>query len=466
MIERESSRLLHLESPRVAEAQGVACSIGGTKAFPVDTTASLQALFSQYAATQQEVQVSFRQLVPWLKVGERATHYLHPYPAKLLPQIAHYFLATKELCPKGGVVLDPFGGTATVALEACLSKRTAYYADANPLARLIAFAKVTPIPAKRAMASLGTLRTAYARSRARSVPNVVNIEKWYSKPAIRQLTRLAATIAAQEDSPIKTLMRVTLSAVARKVSHTDARLSVPVFLKPNETEAAKKNDVWGRYEEQFLANVRRLEELGSLSEGDTLDFLSVADDARRLTPGCGGQIPEGTVDLVITSPPYAGAQKYIRASRLSLGWLGLTEDISLKHLENQSIGREHHLLADIQTFQSTSLPAANRLLREIWRANKTRAHICSTYLNEMEVVIQQLELVIRRGGHVVLVIGNNVVCGKNFESSRYLTELFERRNFTLTLALVDDIKSRGLMTKRNKTANVIACERVLVFKKL
>jgi DNA modification methylase len=454
------------ESTRVADAQGVVPSIEGAKAFPVDTTASLQSLVSQYAAKRKEIQVSFRQLVPWLKVGERATHYLHPYPAKLLPQIAHYFLATEELCPRGGVVLDPFGGTATVALEACLAKRTAYYADANPLARLIAQAKVTPIPPERAMASLCTLRKAYARSRARSAPNVVNIEKWYSQPAIKQLTRLAAAIEAIDNLPIKTLMRVTLSAVARKVSHTDARLSVPVFLKPDATDAAKKNDVWARYEEQFLANVRRLEELSLLSEGEPLNFLSVADDARKLAQGCGGQVPEGTVDLVITSPPYAGAQKYIRASSLSLGWLGLTQHTSLKHLENQSIGREHHLLADVQAFQRTSVPAANRLLKKIWHTNKTRAHICSTYLNEMEVVIQQLELVIKSGGHVVLVIGNNVVCGENFESSRYLTELFERHNFALTLALVDDIKSRGLMTKRNKTANVITCERVLLFKKL
>jgi hypothetical protein len=36
---------------------------------------------------------------------------------------------------------------------------------------------------------------------------------------------------------------------------------------------------------------------------------------------------------------------------------------------------------------------------------------------------------------------------------------------TLELSLIDHIKSRGLMTKRNQTASVIAREAVLVFRK-
>jgi 16S rRNA G966 N2-methylase RsmD len=438
----------------------------GKSPFPVDTTSSLQDLIFQYASGRKEITTSFRELVPWLKIGERATHYIHPYPAKLLPQIAHYFLATTELCPKNGIVLDPFGGTGTVALETYLSNRTAYYADANPLACLIAQAKVTLVSTDEAVVSLNGLKSAYARNRCRTTPNVVNIEKWYSKTAIRQLTRLVAAINTEQNRSIKNLMLVTLSAVARKVSYTDTRLSVPVFLRPNEAEAARKDDVWSRFEEQYIANVRRLEELRNYASEKTPDFHLIADDARRISTTSGGFIPDGKVDLVITSPPYAGAQKYIRASSLSLGWLGLTEDISLKQLENQSIGREHHPLAKAKEFHETSVPEANKLLKAIWSVNKVRALIGSTYLNEMEIVIQQLASVTKRGGYVILVIGNNTVCGMNFESAQYLTQLFERRNFALTLALVDDIRSRGLMTKRNKTANIITCERVLVFKKL
>jgi hypothetical protein len=114
-------------------------------AYPFDTTEALQTMMGRYSKNGRAQNVSFRKLVGWLKVGERATHYLHSYPAKLLPQIAHFFLATHVLSRPKEKVLDPFGGTGTVALEALLSGRDALYADVNPLAQLIANVKTNPI---------------------------------------------------------------------------------------------------------------------------------------------------------------------------------------------------------------------------------------------------------------------------------------------------------------------------------
>jgi SAM-dependent methyltransferase len=168
--------------------------------------------------------------------------------------------------------------------------------------------------------------------------------------------------------------------------------------------------------------------------------------------------------LVITSPPYAGAQKYIRASSLSLGWLGLAEEGELKPLENATIGREH--LPGIGDAQpTTSVAKANLVISRIRRKNPLRAAICATYLNEMQEVVEELQRVVRPGGRVVLVIGNNEVCGEQFLSSEYLKEILERVGFQTRLQLIDEIKSRGLMTKRNRTASVITREWVLVFEK-
>lgn len=65
--------------------------------YPVDTSVALAGLLDRFEREQQPAAISFRQIVPWLKVGERASHYLHPYPAKLLPHIAHFFLANRSL---------------------------------------------------------------------------------------------------------------------------------------------------------------------------------------------------------------------------------------------------------------------------------------------------------------------------------------------------------------------------------
>src|SRR5437867_2102745 len=103
-----------------------------------NTKEALLRLLDRYDRSSIAVTVNFRRLVDWMAVGDRATHYLHPYPAKLLPQIPAFFLANSVLSNPGAMVLDPFCGSGTVLLESILHGRGALGADANPLARLIA----------------------------------------------------------------------------------------------------------------------------------------------------------------------------------------------------------------------------------------------------------------------------------------------------------------------------------------
>jgi len=431
-------------------------------AYPVDTTGVANQLFSQYGVTGQPIPVVFRDLVPWLKVGERATHYLHSYPAKLLPHIAHFFLASENMCPADGLVLDPFSGSGTVALEACLSGRPAAIADTNPLARLITVAKHSIIPAKSLQNGFERIEKRYLRARTRKHPAVVNIDRWFQPQVIRALARLKASIDKERPTALKILLLATFSAVVRRVSNADPKLSVPVALK-GDLHQFRGVDVWMKFSNQFWANARRIEEFKQLNPSEPR--LSLAGiDARCLHVDSGGQLQSDSVDLVITSPPYAGAQKYIRASSLSLGWLGLAEEGQLKPLENRTIGREHLPKGSASHF-ITSVASANSVIARIRDRNSLRAAICATYLCEMEEAICELYKVVRPGGKFVLVIGNNEVCGEDFMSSVYLREIALSVGFALELELIDEIKSRGLMTKRNRTASIIKREWVLVFKK-
>ena len=64
-----------------------------------------------------------------------------------------------------------------------------------------------------------------------------------------------------------------------------------------------------------------------------------------------------------------------------------------------------------------------------------------------------------------MIIGNNTIAGYEFMTHEYLMKIAERIGFSIELILIDDIKSRGLMTKRNKTASIISREYIVVFKK-
>jgi hypothetical protein len=101
----------------------------------------------------------------------------------------------------------------------------------------------------------------------------------------------------------------------------------------------------------------------------------------------------------------------------------------------------------------------------VHKKNPLRAHIAATYLREMRVVFGEIARVLEPGGHLVLVAGNNRVCGERFPTAHYLANLAEEFGLRRRLVLIDDIQSRGLMTKRNKNADVITQEWVYLLEK-
>lgn len=422
---------------------------------------ALAALTRQYAETGSPVEVSFRKLVHWIKSGERSSHYLHPYPGKLLPHIAHFFLASSTYARADDTVLDPFSGSGTVALETVLSGRTALFAEANPLGRLLTAVKTRHLQAADIDAALEQVRCAFAKSRARKPPEVVNIEKWYSADVIAQLVRLRAAIDSLGAGYEREMMLATFSAVARKASNADPRFSVPVRYRPGEAPViASPIDL---FQSQLSANRTRLATLGQV---DRLgNAIGAGTDARELKASDGTRLPDSSVGMIISSPPYAGAQKYVRASSLSLGWLGLTPASQLRKLEDRTIGREHFVKGVWGTQEPSGIPQADTLIAEIARDNPARATIVAVYLAEMQAALIEAVRVLRTGGHLVLVIGDNTVCGRRFASSVYLREMLEKMGTTVVLSLVDTILTRHLMTRRATTAGIITTESVIVFRK-
>lgn len=436
------------------------------KGYPFSTDAILDSLLANFINSGEAQEVSFRELVPWMKVGERATHYIHSYPAKLLPHIAHFFLASDRVCPLAGRVLDPFSGTGTVALEAMLSGREAFYADANPLARLITSVKTTLVSEENLNEAFKQCLSDFKKNRTRSHPEIVNIEHWYTPETIKHLSRLKAAIGHQPNGIIKDFLLVTFSSITRKSSLADPRLSVPVKIKDYPGRRDRKStSVIDLFSEQFESNLKRMRELSAMDSGTHRPCLA-GRDARRLVVESGQPLASSSIDLVITSPPYAGAQKYIRATSLNLGWLEFAKPCELRGLEDQNIGREHIPKQKYMSFSSTGIKEADKILKNVYEVNPLRASIASTYLIEMRQALTEVFRVLKPGGQLVLVIGNNIVCGHEFMSSDYLLEICESLGMELRLKLIDSIKSRGLMTKRNKTASLITREWVLVLRKI
>jgi hypothetical protein len=134
-------------------------------------------------------------------------------------------------------------------------------------------------------------------------------------------------------------------------------------------------------------------------------------------------------------------------------------------LKRETIGREEFRKSELEVHQNTPVDSANRKLRVIAAKDPVRAAIVGAYLNEMHQVLVEVNRVLRPGGYMVLVIANGTIAGEAFYTERYLRILGESLGLEVRLRLIDEIRSRGLMTKRNKTANMITREFVILFEK-
>jgi len=440
----------------------------------VDTTFLYEELRRDFHSKGEAVEVNFRKLVGWMRLGDQLTHQLHPYPAKLLPHIAHFFLRTKFAGPNR-TVLDPFCGSGTVALEASMAGYRPLVVDANPLALLLTKVKTTPYNIDELVEQTGRLIGRISRLRKAPEIPVVNAAKWYSADTKGKLEIILRAINEVDDLEIQDFFKVGFSLLTKRLSRADPVISVPVELR----EKAKFSDVVNKRIRERLdwidrinpvdefaricyANIDRIATTNRIRP-NRLPALIAGVDARKMSGGVHQQV-DG-VPLVVTSPPYGTAQKYVRASSLSLNWLGLAHPDGLTTLESQSIGREHSPRYRNENSIAELPSEFEALLEKVNCVNETRARLTRQYLSEMKGALEETASVTTSGGRIVLIIGNNEVCGHSLRNDLFLTQVLEGCGCKLELSLVDHIKSRGLLTKRHATASVISRESILVFSK-
>ncbi len=445
-----------------------------TSALSPDYSLVYETLKNRYKKSKKPVPIDFRKLVDFHSGVDRYSHLLHVYPAKLLVNIPYFFLRCSSLLNTKGIVLDPFCGSGTVLLESIILGHNAVGADANPLARLISKVKSQAINKEDVGVALAQIEKD-VRSNAKvnyDPQQVLDWDYWFSTKHQEELKKIIFAISKTKNKKLRDFFTICVSSCIRRVSYSDPNISVPVKLN------AARYRKGGKKYKKVLARIKRTNEqdtlelfksivelninrLSKLQDVQKLGALKkVCNDARNLTG-----VKENSVDLIITSPPYAGAQKYVRSSSLSMGWLRLCPNGELRTLEKKNIGREHYLKSEYQKPIDVPVPSARWILNEIWRKNPLRAHIAANYLIEMREALSECYRVLKPNSHLILVVGNNLICGHNFRTQRFLADICHDLGFKSELVLRDTIKSRGLMTKRNKTASMIACEWIFVLRK-
>jgi DNA modification methylase len=453
----------------------------------------------KYANSHRAIRFDFRELVVsnlQIKRSDVFTHSIHKYPGRLFPYIPISFLSTDAFCPPEGKVLDPFSGSGTVLLESIVNplfKRDAYGVEINPVGRLISKAKTTPLNPKRFDEKIKQLLSSmknriYALDYKKYVPKFKNLDMWFSKNTITKLAKLKHVIEQFEDDDYKDFFWLCYSQLIRGVSKADPYIPPPVVLKlekyKNSTRYKKLKllsernecpDVKALYKQIVNENAVRVKRLWDIDEirRKSVEARIIWDDARnikRATYLGRGMLKKGysrnissSFSLIVTSPPYLSAQKYIRSTGLEALWLGVSSEEGLKELNKASIGTEKVSLGKEKV--KFSISSIDRLLNKVEKKSKHRMLVVSEYFKNMADVFKSSYEMLHDNGYMILVLGNNMVCDMAVNTTKLLSEIAQNVGFSEELILKDEIRSRGMLTKRHDTGGLIKDEYVLVLRK-
>lgn len=327
------------------------------------------------------------------------SHDIHPYPAKFIPQIPATVI--RHLSERGDIVLDPFGGSGTTALEALRLGRRAVSLDANPLAELIGRVKTGRIQGK-ARAELRSLRalitghldalpaddSAFLAEYEEFVPDIPNIEKWFPPSSRGELALIRAASSR-------------LNGIARDIALLAlSRIVVSASFQDSETRYASRprhipvGAVLRMYLAALDAVVRRVEGTSSAIRYGVARFATA--DARSLRNGV---LPDCSVDLVVTSPPYGNATDYHLYHRFRLYWLGF-DPKALGRIEIGSHLRHQR--------EGTGFEA---------------------YLAELEPCVEGIYRVLRPGCYAVIVLGDSVYDGAKYDTATEISAIAGKIGF-------------------------------------
>ena len=357
-----------------------------------------------------------------------SVHNSHWSLGNFIPQIPAAFI--QLLSATGQTVLDPFAGSGTTGIEAARLGRRAVMSDALLSSLLVMQGKIAL--ANGALAGDENdrlLRNLVWEHEMRSDEIGANgegsdpfLESWFSRSTLAQL-RFIWGIIERESGQVRDALRLIFSDVLFAcASSKGARTST----------GGLRRHHWGWIADNVQPKLLVDHDAGSafrerLASAKTLQRIAgeqpviSREDARQLS------LPDSSVDLVVTSPPYVGVIDYTHANRLLYAWMGWP----LRIERSNEIGA---------------------------RYKRARLKIIDEYLADMDLCWGQICRVLRPGGYCAIVIGESRTFPDTVaETTRRLGERLE-----LAWGPITRIPTRRRVSEREARP---AVEQILVYRK-
>lgn len=415
-----------------------------------------------------------------------ATHGLHPYKGKFYPQLAKGLINLSGI-RAGAKVLDPFCGSGTTLLEGYLNGLTAYGCDMHPLAAKIARAKteilesnpdVVSEAVETLLATLSNPPRKFPDSHTEMDASCLDeMQRWFPASVIAKLNWLLKVIRKISAGPIQDFLEVVLSSIIRDVSQQD-----PTDLRIRyRKELIEDADVIGLYISQLRVQFARVEKFWRVRGRAPWSFrrshVECGDNREKSTYERLG-LTEASIDLVLTSPPYATALPYIDTDRLSLLVLFGLSSSERRPLENNLIGSREITQSAKRIFETAApgqehLPKSSAVFLKKLKGQLEKDEdagfrkqnmpaLLTRYLLDMRATLQQCQRVCRPGAPLMIVIGDNrmELSGKTFPipTATLVEDIAVSMGFNKQERIDISVTTENLVHQKNAiTENVVLC---------
>ncbi len=371
---------------------------------------------------------------------------LHAYAASFGDDLARESIS--ENMERGGTLLDPWVGSATGPVQARMLDVNGIGIDVDPIACLIARVSLTPYGVDELddISAIVERKLELVESELSSseitpdswpagakfsfngfqgvVPANNAIDFWFT-PVQRAVLALLVEISKSLPDPrYQEVVQLAISSsIIRKWPNTislarDIDHSRPHRVMRGDVTIASQIRIFRKAIKDIFARLKALnvycqnhEVSWEIMEGNTKDNLV------RIAPG--------SIDYILTSPPYFNAIDYPRSHKFSQWWLWP---------ERQPLGRSAYLglmsgsndWDDIMTKCYSVVPEYQADIDGIAEISATTHRNLCRYIVELYDVVVQFHGVLKQGGKSSFVVGNNVVKGHILPIAEMLAAMLER----------------------------------------
>jgi hypothetical protein len=134
----------------------------------------------------------------------------------------------------------------------------------------------------------------------------------------------------------------------------------------------------------------------------------------------------------------------------------------LAEAKRQHIGTEVVRAADYRELHRYGLPALDAQVAELYAIDPRRAYVVYRYFVDMEANFREVRRVLRPGARYVVVVGNNLIRGREVPTHRYLMSVAERAGFQVETYFASEVIRHFIKVPRKER---ISMDWVLVFRR-